>query len=423
MFQVEDHLEVFDGELCVGGVSTVDLADIYGTPLFVVNEQRVRENYRAYRDAFPEADIYYAAKANGNLSVLRILATEGAGADVFSAGELYLALMAGIPRKKVLFNGNSKSTGDLDMALDAGVRISVDSIGELENLAEVRGDRVAEIAFRVNPDVSPETHPKIATGLRTSKFGIPHEEVVSAYQRAIDLGITPVGIHCHIGSQILDLSPFEEMIHRMMDLVEELHDIGIDLEFVDVGSGLGIPYEKQKEAPTPRDLADTIVPIFEKRCREISVSPHLVLEPGRYIVGDASILLTRVNTVKPAAKNFVAVDAGFNVLIRPAMYDSYHHVVVANKAAEEPVEEYDVVGPICETGDILARDRMLPRVERDDLVAILDAGAYGYSMSSQYNGRPRPPEILVNNGEVDLVRKGEEVEDLLLGQEIPARLL
>lgn len=414
---------MFDGELCVGGVSTVDLADIYGTPLFVVNEQRVRENYRAYRDAFPEADIYYAAKANGNLSVLRILATEGAGADVFSAGELYLALMAGIPRKKVLFNGNSKSTGDLDMALDAGVRISVDSIGELENLAEVRGDRVAEIAFRVNPDVSPETHPKIATGLRASKFGIPHEEVVSAYQQAVELGVTPVGIHCHIGSQILDLSPFEEMIHRMMDLVEELHDIGIDLEFVDVGSGLGIPYEKQKEAPTPRDLADTIVPIFEKRCREISVSPHLVLEPGRYIVGDASILLTRVNTVKPAAKNFVAVDAGFNVLIRPAMYDSYHHVVVANKAAEEPVEEYDVVGPICETGDILARDRMLPRVERDDLIAILDAGAYGYSMSSQYNGRPRPPEILVNNGEVDLVRKGEEIEDLLLGQEIPARLL
>jgi diaminopimelate decarboxylase len=312
------------------------------------------------------------------------------------------------------------------MAVETGVRISVDSLDELHALSRIAssGQKTVDIAFRVNPDVSPKTHPKISTGLKTSKFGIPHQDVVAAYKEAVELpGINPIGMHCHIGSQILDTSPFSEAINRMMDLVEQVTRLGVELEFLDLGSGLGIPYKKGEMVPTPQDLADIVLPIFNKRSQAIGIKLKLIIEPGRYIVGDTTILLTTVNTVKTAIKKFVGVDAGFNLLIRPAMYDSYHHVVVANKVDAKVSGIYTVVGPICETGDILASDRELPVVVKDDIIAILDVGAYGFSMSSQYNGRPRCTELLVNNGQVDVIRKGEDFDDLMMNQIVPSRFL
>lgn len=426
MFTIKNHLEVRNDHLIIGGADTTELAREYGTPLYVTNESRVIENFHAYTKAFPDADIYYAAKANGSFAILRMLAQHGAGADVFSYGELYMALLAGIPHEKILFNGNSKTDFELQKAVELGVKVSVDSRDELHTLSEIAQsqEKTAEIAFRVNPNVSPKTHPKIATGLSSSKFGIPSKDVVGIYTEASQLpGINPCGIHCHIGSQILETTPFVEATHKMMDLVEKVTGAGIDLKFVDMGSGLGIPYKKGEDTPKPRDLADAILPVFNERTKEIGISPKLVLEPGRYIVADTTILLTRVNTVKKAARNFVGVDAGFNLLIRPAMYESYHYVVAANKAASKPEETYTVVGPICETGDILAEDRELPLIEKDDLIALLDTGAYGFSMSSQYNGRPRCAEILVKDGGSDVIRSAEDVGDLMGKQKLPARLM
>ena len=426
MFTIKNHLQIENSHLTIGGVDSVELIEQYGSPLYVTNEERLRANFRRYSDAFPNADLYYAAKANANFTILKIMADEGAGADVFSDGELYMALLAGIPKEKVLFNGNSKSDGELLMAVKTGVRVSLDSLDELRTLSAIAKNEgaVVDISFRVNPDVSPDTHPKISTGLRTSKFGVPHDEVVRAYKEALDLpGVNPVGIHCHIGSQILDITPFAEAMTKMMDLVEQVSRLGAELEFVDVGSGLGIPYEKGIDVPTPQDLADLILPIFNERCKAEGISPKLILEPGRYVAADSTVLLTTVNTMKDAAKKFVGVDAGFNFMIRPAMYDSYQHVVVANKADAPAKDIYSIAGPICETGDILAHDRELPEIEKGDIIAVLDAGAYGFSMSSQYNGRVRCAEVLVNDGEVDVIRKRETYDDLLANQILPARFL
>lgn len=414
--------------LIFGGADVVELAEQYGTPLYIIDETKIRANFRRYKDAFAsvDSDIYFAVKANGNIAVLRILAQEGAGADVFSGGELQIIKSAGIPLNKVLFNGNAKSEEELRAAVESQVTVSVDSREELQTLSAVAGELGKEtaISMRVNPDVSPNVNPKIATGLRTAKFGIPYEEIVSTYEEAATLpNIVITGIHCHIGSQILDISVFEEATEKMMRLVEELYERGIELEFVDLGGGLGISYQKEKErAPTPQDLAAMILPTFKAKTQALGITPRLILEPGRSIVGPASILVTRVNTVKDAYKHFVAIDAGFNLFVRPAMYDAYHEVVVANRLNEQASVLSTVVGSICESGDIIAKDRMLPEVKRGDLVAILDAGAYGFSMSSQYNVRPRCAEVLVKDGAAELIREKESVEDVIRHQVIPQRL-
>jgi len=426
MFGTKEHLRAVGGHLLIDGVDVVDLAEEFGTPLYVTSEERLRKNARLYREAFPEAWIYFAVKANGNLAILRILAEEGMGADVFSAGELSLVRMAGIPMEKILFNGNSKRREELELAVEAGVRVSADSKDELLALSEVASEmgEEAEVAFRVNPDVSAKTHPKIATGLKTSKFGIPWQEIVDVYRTAMSLdGIRPIGLHCHIGSQILETAPFVEAMAKMMDLAGQIVEIGGDIEMMDFGGGLGIAYAPETEAPTPADLAAGILPVFKERCGELGISPRMILEPGRSIVADTTVFLTRVNVVKKAHVNFVGVDAGFNLLARPMLYDAYHHAVVANKADQKPEEKYTVVGPICESGDVLAKDRTLPKVERGDIVAMLDTGAYGFSMASVYNGQPRCPEVLVNGGRAELIRRGEDRSVFLSGQIVPPRLL
>lgn len=398
-----------------GGADTVALVERFGSPLYLYDAARIRENFRAYRRAFPRADIYYAAKANTNLAILRLLAREGAGADVFSGGEMALALRAGIPASKMLFNGFSKTDEELEAAVRRGVAVSMDSLAELDALDAAARRLGAEVpaAFRVNPAISPRTHPKIATGLKTSHFGIPHREVVAAYQEASRrLGVRPAGIHCHIGSQILDTRPFAEAAHRVMELVARLHAF-VDFDFVDLGGGLGVPYRPRERAPAPRELAREVGPVFDHWCDVIGIRPRLILEPGRSVVADAGLLLTRVTAVKG---RFVGVDAGFNLLVRPAMYEAHHEVALASRWGEGPRGRWTVVGPVCESGDVLARERPLPAPRRGDVLAVFTAGAYGFSMSSQYNSRPRCAEVVVERGRAKRVRRAETLADLVRTQ-------
>jgi diaminopimelate decarboxylase len=424
-FEIPGHLDVRHGHLHIGGVDTVDLAAEYGTPLYVTNEDRLRANYRRFAAAFPEAHIFFAAKSNNNIVVQKILAQEGAGADAFSDGEIFLARLAGIPANKILFTGNSKTDAELQYAVDAGTMVSVDSHDELIALSRISSaaGKEIKIAFRVNPDVDARAHPKLATGLAKSKFGIPGEQIVSIYREAKGLpGVKPVGIHCHIGSMILDTAPYEETTRKMMDLVEQISGF-INLEWVDLGGGYGVPYQKDIKPTAPEAWANVIMPVFRERCRKLGIHPELHLEPGRYIVADTTVLLMHVNTVKRSSSNFAATDAGFNTLIRPAMYDSYHEAVIANKADAAPADTYTIAGPVCESGDLLATDRKLPAIRKGDIVALLDAGAYGFCMSSQYVGRPRCAEVLVHNGQAELIRKRETYDDLLQNQIVPGRLL
>ncbi len=425
--KLADHLVVKNGHLHIGGHDCCALAEKYGTPLYVTSEDRVCGQFRRYQRAlfrhYKNVQVLFAAKANGNLAVLRALAGLGAGADVFSSGELHLALEAGMPAERLLFNGSSKSPQDLVLAVQKGITVSVDSPDELRQLDAVAGaaGTAAKIAFRVNPAIDVPTHPKIATGLATSKFGIPHKEIPAAYREALACAnIQPVGLHCHIGSQILDIEPFARATEVMVRIAKELTDMGVNLEFIDLGGGLGIPYHHDTDpAPTPDDYAARVVPVFKAGIEACGITPELWVEPGRFLVADSTVLLTRVNSTKTAHKRFANVDAGFNLLIRPALYDAYHEVIVANRAGAMETQAYTVTGPICETGDILAHDRNLPPRSAGDIIAVLDTGAYGFAMSSQYNSRPRCPEVLVRGDEESLMRRGETMHDLSAAMERP----
>lgn len=416
------HITIEDGHLFIGRHDCVELAQEYGTPVYVTDEDRIRENYRSYQAAlkkhYDNVQILYAAKANGNRSIMRVLAEEGAGADVFSKGEIHLASIAGIDPKKVLFNGSSKTPQELKLAVAKDILVSVDSLDELNQLnaiAQKAGKKV-KIAFRVNPAIEVPTHPKIATGLKTSKFGIPAEQILDAYRAALACSnLEPVGMHCHIGSQILETEPFAKAAEVMVEVAKELVGIGVNLKFLDIGGGLGIPYHRSADetAPTPEEWADVVMPVFLEGFKKYNISPAIWVEPGRFLLGDSTVLLTGVNSVKNSHKKFVNVDAGFNLLLRPAMYDSYHEIIVAHRADAVDTETVTVTGPICETGDIIADDRDLPTVQAGDVLVILDAGAYGFSMSSQYNARPRCGEVMVKGDQSAFMRRHETVIDIV----------
>jgi len=422
-----DFMGIRNGHLCIREHDMVALAERYGTPLYVTDEDRITWNYRQYQQAllsrYPDTRILYAAKANGNLAVLRALAGLGAGADVFSSGELHLALAAGMKPDSLLFNGSSKSPGDLALAVEKGVPVSVDSLDELHQLDAAAGQtgKRAAIAFRVNPALDVPTHPKIATGLATSKFGIAHEMIPAAYKEALRCEhIDPIGIHCHIGSQILAIEPFAKACEVMVRIAGVITDLGVRLKFIDLGGGLGIPYHRPGDhAPTPDEYAEAVVPVFRKGIAAAGITPSLWIEPGRSLVADSTILLTRVNSVKKAHRTFANVDAGFNLLVRPVMYDSYHEVITANRADQNGTTLCTVAGPICETGDILASDRFLPDPVAGDIIALLDCGAYGFAMSSQYNSRPRCPEVLLKGDRAALMRRGEAIGDLTCTMQSP----
>jgi len=411
----------------------IKIAKKNGTPTYVYYEDRIRENYREFYSAFNKrykrVKVLYAYKANSNLAICHILRKEGSGADVVSKGELKTALNVGVPSEDIIFTNNCKTEEELQSALEAGILINIDSLDELQLLGRIsnKKKKKAKISFRINPGVDPKTHSKVATGLRESKFGIHIENglAFNAYRLAGEMqSMEILGIHMHIGSQITEVSPFVDGVEKLMEFVLRLkNELGIELKFVDIGGGLGIPYQEERIA-TPEDLANAIIPVIKKWNKRLSYEPELWLEPGRYLVGNSGILLCRVQSVKETPyKKFVNVDAGFNILLRPAMYNAYHRIRVLGKENENSTERYDIAGNICESGDILARDRELPKIIAGDILAILDTGAYGFSMSSRYNSRPLPAEVLIrSDGSVELIREREGFEDLFLHQRVPEDL-
>lgn len=435
MLMLKQHFSAnTQGHLVIGGADAVELAERFGTPLYVVDEQRVRENYQRFYRAFAERWssilVCYALKANFNLAICKILQGEGSGADVSSGNELRNALGVGIPTDRIVFNGNYKSLPELELAITNNVLINVDSLQELEaieGLASRLGKR-ARIGLRVNPDVKTPTHPYIATGLRDSKFGfdVASGQAIEAYKLASRMrNIEVVGIHSHIGSQILDVGPFEEEAKKLMALVAEVKKLNINLKFVDLGGGIGIPYKPDDPELKPEEVAEHIVSVVKQVVEEKNLArPTLVFEPGRYIVADSGVLLARVGYTKkrPDMPTWIAVDAGMNALIRPALYGAYHHIELANKIREKNEQLVNVAGPLCESGDFLGKERKLPAAEPGDLAVIFDVGAYGLVMSSQHTAQPRPAMVLVNRGKAEIIRKRECYEDLTRLDQIPGWL-
>jgi len=409
-----------DTELCCEQVPLRALAGVVGTPAYIYSKHALLESLAGYERAFRDVPhlVCYSVKANANLGVLSVLAQAGAGADIVSGGELYRALRAGVPAKKIIFSGGGKSRDEMREALKADILMfNVESRAELRVLDEVAlemGMR-APVALRVNPDVDPQTHPYIATGLKTSKFGIPYHEALEAYEEAATLeGLEVVGADMHIGSQLTRATPVADAVARVVALVKALHERRIDIRVIDIGGGLGIRY-RDETPPTHQEFATLLLPAL----REAGVT--VLLEPGRSIVGNAGVLLTRVLYRKDTgAKKFVVVDAAMNDLIRPSLYGSYHEIVPVDETRRAGEREtVDVVGPVCESGDFLAKDRELPRVEADDLLALMSAGAYGFVMASNYNTRPRAVEVLVDGNRYTIVRRRETYEDLVAGETAP----
>ncbi|MBI4777763.1 diaminopimelate decarboxylase [Candidatus Desantisbacteria bacterium] len=409
--------EYVNNELCCDGVAISGIASKIKTAFYLYSHNTMKENYQSYVDAFQTIDLLvcYACKANSNLSILQALGNMGSGMDVLSYGELFKALKAGISPEKIVFNGNGKTREEMEYALKSRVfAFNVDSQNELFLLNEVAGatGTVARIALRVNPDINPLTHPYVATGLAKSKFGIPIHEAKEVYRTAATLeNIDVVGIHSHIGSQLSKVELYLETLKKIMALVNELRDIHIHLEFINLGGGIGIPYQDDESMPHPKDLSRIISPLIGDY--------RLILEPGRSIVGPAGVLVANVLYIKHThKKNFIVIDAGMNDLIRPSIYGAYHHAVSATKHMHPEEMIYDIVGPICEEGDFIARDRSMPRVKQGDLLVIKDAGAYGFSMSSNYNSRPRLPEVMVVDGTAHIIRKRETYEDMICEEKL-----
>jgi diaminopimelate decarboxylase len=419
------------GHLEIGGCDAVELAREFGTPLYVLDEDCLRENCRAYLTAFtkrcPGCVVSYSLKALVTLAVCRIVEEEGLAADADSAGELYTALTAGFPPSRIITHGNNKSRREMEMAVEHGIhRLVVDCVEEIGRLEQVAAERdaVLNVLLRVTPGVAADTHHHIQTGKIDTKFGLSITGG-AALEGARRIFAAPHlrlrGLHCHIGSQILSVEPFARACEVMMQIAAAVTDIGVRLEFIDLGGGLGIPYHRGEgeTGPTPADYAQAVVPVFRKGIAAAGISPELWVEPGRSLVADSTILLSGVNSVKPAHRNFVNVDAGFNLLIRPAMYDAWHEIIAANKAGLPATVLSTIAGPICETGDILARDRMLPELTAGDVIAVLDTGAYGFAMSSQYNSRPRCAEVLLSRSRVALMRRSEELKDVMATMQDP----
>ena len=404
--------------LHVEGIALSEIAARFGTPCYVYSRAALTAAYAAYRDALQAhglADrslICYAVKANSNLAILNLFAHLGAGFDIVSGGELARVIAAGGAADKVVFSGVGKSREEMRAALEAGIHcFNVESASELDQLSEVAGSvgRRAPVSLRVNPDVDARTHPYISTGLKTAKFGVAFGEAFELYRRAAALPhIAVKGIDCHIGSQLLDPAPAAEAADKVLALVDRLAAAGIPLEHIDLGGGMGIQYRADEPAPTASAyLAPMLAKLANRR-------EKLVFEPGRSLVGNAGLLLTRVEVLKPGEeKHFAVVDAAMNDLMRPALYDAWHDIVKvgAGDTATGVAMPYEIVGPVCESGDFLGHDRNLA-LREGDLLAILSAGAYGMAMASNYNSRPRAAEVMIDGGNVHLIRRREEVAQL-----------
>ena len=413
------HFEHRDGTLFAEDVDLNALADKVGTPFYVYSSATLRRHVRVVKAAFEGIPtlLAYAMKANSNQAVLKLMASEGAGADVVSLGELERALAAGIPPGMIVFSGVAKTVAEMRRGLKVGIKcFNLESEPELERLAMVAADMgvTARVSVRVNPDVDARTHAKISTGKAENKFGIPFDRARAVYARIAELPhVEAVGVDMHIGSQITDLEPFGNAFGLMAELVTALRADGHRIEHVDVGGGLGIPYNADEEAPP---LPAAYAEVVRRTVGQLGCS--LVIEPGRLLVGNAGILVTRVEYVKEGAANFIIVDAAMNDLIRPTLYEAHHDIVPVNHSNLSPITA-DIVGPVCETGDYLAKGRTLPGVREGDLLAVMSAGAYGAVMASTYNSRPLIPEVLVDGDRFHVIRPRKSLDELLALDSVP----
>jgi diaminopimelate decarboxylase len=405
-----------DGTLCAENVPLDSIGARFGTPCYIYSRAALESAYREFELACRGRDVLicYAVKANSNLAVLNLLARLGSGFDIVSGGELARVLAAGGSAAKTVFSGVGKSEAEIRAALDAGVLcFNVESEGELDRLAALaaRSGKVAPVSLRINPDVDPKTHPYIATGLQESKFGIAYDEALPLYRRAAQLsGLRVIGIDVHIGSQIIDVEPFVAALGRVLEFIDVLDAAGVHLDHLDLGGGLGIRYRDE----APPAVRDYLKPLFQRLGNR---RLRVLFEPGRALVGNTGVLLTRVEYLKHGpAKSFAVTDAAMNDLLRPALYDAWHDVLPVVRR-DAPAKRYDVVGPICESADFLARDRSLA-LAAGDLLAVMSAGAYGMTMSSNYNSRPRPAEVIVDGETTHLVRERESTEGLFASERL-----
>ncbi|MCA1905564.1 MAG: diaminopimelate decarboxylase [Desulfarculus sp.] len=413
------HFAYKDSELHAEEVNLRQIARQVGTPAYVYSQATLTRHFLAFSQAFAGLDalVCYAVKANTSRAIMALFAGLGGGADIVSGGELWRAIAAGVDPGRIVYSGVGKTEAEMEAALKAGILMfNLESIEEMQVLDRVAGNlgKKAPVSFRVNPDVDAQTHPKITTGLAKNKFGLDVELAFAQYQVLAGMPNLEIkGVSCHIGSQLTDVRPFADALERVAVLVERLRAAGIKLELLDLGGGLGITYA-QENPPGPDQYAAALA----ERVRRLDM--RLVLEPGRVLVGNAGLLLCQVHYTKQTpVKRFVIVDGAMNDLIRPSFYDSYHAIwPVRQQPGVEPVVA-DVVGPICETGDYLARDRELPPFRRGDLLAVMSAGAYGFAMSSNYNSRPRAAEVLVHGDRFSVIRARETLEDLVRGERLP----
>lgn len=407
-------LNVNNNKLFIEEVSFEELAEIFGTPCYVYSKSSLVNEFLEYKEAFksyPKTTICYSVKASSNLSILKIFNDMGSGFDIVSEGELERIKKIGADPKKVVFSGVAKSDSEIKKALDFGICFfNVESFDELKAINRVSSSCGvnAKISIRVNPDIDPKTHPYISTGLKTSKFGIAIEDSYDAYNEAAKMkNIDVVGIDAHIGSQIFDLQPFEDSLGRLEELFYKLKELGINIEYIDIGGGLGIKYKDDDVPPTKKEFAEKIIKIMKK------IDCNLILEPGRSLVGNSGFLISKVLYKKKSnEKNFLIIDAGMNDLLRPSLYNAFHKVsksIVSSKNEEI----FDIVGPICETGDVISYDAVLNDAKIGDYIVIHSAGAYGSVMSSNYNSRPKIPEVLVSRKSFHLIRKRETLDQIL----------
>jgi diaminopimelate decarboxylase len=407
-----------DGELWCEETPIARIAEEVGTPFYLYSDRTLKHHFRVFDEAFKDVPhiVCFAAKSNSNIAILKIFINEGGGVDIVSGGELYRAMQAGVNPEKVVYSGVGKKVDEIEYALEAGILLfNVESSQELRVINECAKKlrKVAGIALRVNPDVDPGTHPHISTGLKKNKFGIDIQRSLEEYREARKLeNIDIKGVSCHIGSQVTKVSPFVDALDRLKKLINLLRKDGLDIRYLDLGGGLGITYD-QEAPPHPSEYAKAMMDASK------DMECTFILEPGRVIAGNAGILVTKVLYTKSnEEKNFVVVDAGMNDLLRPSLYNSYHKI---QRVTGEGVDEIvaDVVGPICESGDYLAKGRNISRFERGDLMAVMSAGAYGFTMSSNYNSRGRIPEVLVSDDRFHVIRKRETYADLVRGETIP----
>ena len=406
-----DHFSYQGNDLYAESVPLAEIARRYGTPCYVYSRATLERHWHAFDTAFAGRAhlVCYAVKANSNLAILNVLASLGSGFDIVSIGELERVLVAGGDPGKIVFSGVGKREDELQRALEVGIRcFNVEVPGELDRLNRIAGElgKKAPVSLRVNPDVDAQTHPYISTGLKENKFGIEMYKAFDEYIRASEMrNIEVVGIDCHIGSQLTSLDPFVDALDRVLVLVDKLKKAGVTIRHLDIGGGLGIRYNNESP-PNPSDYSKVLSD------RLLGLDYELLMEPGRAIVGNAGILVTRVEYLKSnTVKNFAIVDAAMNDLIRPALYQAWQAILPVNQSDAVPTRTYDVVGPVCETGDFLGKERVLS-ISAGDLLAVRSSGAYGFCMSSNYNSRPRPPEIMVDGDRMTLVRRRETVTEL-----------